>query len=103
MMLLSIGTLLVALYIPRKIMVDQTFSSLVMQYRSPEMGLAILSISNFYVNECKNTPDLIEEVYIYNTDFGRKQPFFKLESNNLKEKYTNIRSLEFIDCLGKIV
>jgi hypothetical protein len=64
MMLLSIATLLAALYIPRKIMVDQTFSSLVTQYRSPEMGFAILSIFDFYEKDCGSSPNLIEEKYI---------------------------------------
>jgi hypothetical protein len=70
MMLLSVATLLATLFIPRKIMVDQTFSSLVTQYRSPEMGFAILSIFDFYKNACKNTSDLIEEKYTekYNSE-----------------------------------
>jgi hypothetical protein len=33
----------------------------------------------------------------------KRQPYFKLESKNLKEKYSNIRSLEFVDYLGNPV
>jgi hypothetical protein len=64
MMLLSVAALLAALYIPRKIMVDQTFSSLVTQYRSPEMGFAILSIFDFYKKNCESSPNLIEKKYM---------------------------------------
>jgi hypothetical protein len=57
-------TLIVAWYIPRKIRVDQEFSALAEQYRSPEMGFAVLSIFHFYQHDCECRPDLIHEKYI---------------------------------------
>jgi hypothetical protein len=61
--LLSIVTIIAAIYIPRRIRIDQEFSSLSEQYRSPEMGFAVLSIFHFYKNDCNCNPDLIYEKY----------------------------------------
>jgi hypothetical protein len=63
-----------AIYIPRKIRVDQGFSDLSEQYRSPEMGFAILSIFHFYSVDCENNPDLIKEKYVerYNKEIERE-------------------------------
>jgi hypothetical protein len=34
---------------------------------------------------------------------GKRQAYFKLESNTLTKKYSNIRSLEFVEYLGNPV
>lgn len=72
MLSIAILTLLAALYIPRKIRIDQEFSALAQQYRSPEMGFAILSIFDFYVHKCNSNPDKIKEEYkkIYEEEIG---------------------------------
>jgi hypothetical protein len=59
----AILTLIMAIYIPRKIKVDQQFASLAEQYRSTEIGYAIFCIFNFYVKDCWNNPDNIREKY----------------------------------------
>jgi len=56
--LLSLATLLAALYIPRKIMLDQLYADFVSQYRSPVVGVAILSIFDFYAHDCENNSSL---------------------------------------------
>jgi hypothetical protein len=57
-------TLIVAIFIPRRILLNQQFASLTEQYRSTEMGYAIFSIFNFYEKDCRNNPDNIREEYI---------------------------------------
>jgi hypothetical protein len=68
----AIATFLAALYIPRKIMLNQLYTDLVSQYQNPEMGFAILSIFDFYANDCKNNRTLINEKYIerYKKEIG---------------------------------
>ena len=68
----SFFTLLAAWYIPRKIMLDQGYIELASQYRSPEMGFAILSIFDFYANQCGGNPSMIAEEYIktYKKEIG---------------------------------
>ena len=62
-LLVAIGTLLVAFFIPRKIMVNQLYADLVKEYRSPEMGGAILALFDFFVNECNGDIDAIYDKY----------------------------------------
>jgi hypothetical protein len=60
----SFTTLIVAIYIPRKIMVGQQFSSLIAQYRSTEMGFAVYCLFRFYEKDCQYNPEKIGEKYI---------------------------------------
>ena len=64
--------LVLAWYIPRKITLDQGYIELTSQYRSPEMGFAILSIFDFYANQCGGNPSMIAEEYIktYKKEIG---------------------------------
>jgi len=52
-LLVSIITLFVAIYIPRKVLINQIYADLFREYRSPEMGAAIFSIFYFYVKDCE--------------------------------------------------
>lgn len=61
--IISFITLIMAIRIPRKIMLDQQFASLTEQYRSTEMGFAIHSLFHFYEKDCENNPDNIKERY----------------------------------------
>jgi hypothetical protein len=61
---ISFVTLLAAWYIPRKIMADQAYIELSSQYRSPEMGFAILSIFDFYARQCGGSSGMITGQYI---------------------------------------
>jgi hypothetical protein len=62
-LLVSITTLILAVYIPRKIMVDSIYADLLHEYRSPTMGAAVLAVFNFYIHDCKNSINLIEKEY----------------------------------------
>jgi hypothetical protein len=75
----AISTFIVAIYIPRKIMADQQFSSLTEQYRSTEMGFAIYCIFNFYEKDCRNNPDNIKTKYIERFNTEIKAPMAKGE------------------------
>jgi hypothetical protein len=44
-------------------MISQIFADLVSDYRSPEMGGAILSIFHFFVHDCKNDISNIDDEY----------------------------------------
>jgi hypothetical protein len=71
-LVIAFVTLLATIYIPRRIRVDQEFSALTEQYRSPEMGFAILSIFDFYQHDCQCNHELIKEKYIdrYKNEIG---------------------------------
>lgn len=71
---LSIAALLVAIYIPRKIMINQIYADLLASYRTPEMGAAVLSIFHFFKYDCKENINNIEDEYIkkYNEQIDRK-------------------------------
>jgi hypothetical protein len=85
----SSATLLVAIYIPRKIMVDQQFSSLIAQYRSTEMGFAIYCLFDFYKEDCRCNPERIGDEY--------KKRFDKEIKNHKegKEKIEPSKTLQF--------
>jgi hypothetical protein len=55
--------IVVAIRIPRRIMMNQLYSELVKEYRSAEMGAAILSIFHFYVFVCKCDAARIDNEY----------------------------------------
>jgi hypothetical protein len=50
--LISSATLYFAIKIPHRIMINQIYSDLIKEYRSAEMGGAVLSIFHFYVKDC---------------------------------------------------
>ncbi|MDR2052622.1 MAG: hypothetical protein LBP80_04330 [Treponema sp.] len=50
----SAAAVVLAVYIPRRIMINQLYAGLYQEYRSPEMGEAIFSIFRFYVEDCEN-------------------------------------------------
>jgi hypothetical protein len=52
-----------AFYIPRRIMVNQLYAALVQEYRTTEMGEAVLEIIRFYIHDCGNDASKIEEAY----------------------------------------
>jgi hypothetical protein len=80
--IIPLFTFIAAIYIPRKIMVDQRFASLTEQYRSPEMGFAIYRIFNFYQKNCQNNPDNIKKEYIKRFNREIKIPLAKKEGIN---------------------
>jgi hypothetical protein len=53
----------VAIHIPKRIMINQIYADLIQDYRSPEMGGAILAIFRFYVKDCKNNTAIIASKY----------------------------------------
>ncbi|MDR3284049.1 MAG: hypothetical protein LBS97_02595 [Treponema sp.] len=59
----AIIAVIAAFFIPRKIMVDQIYADLVSEYRSPEMGGAILSIIDFFVEDCGRSLERIPKEY----------------------------------------
>jgi hypothetical protein len=66
----------VAIKIPRRIMVNQIFADLVKEYRSSEMGAAILSVCHFYKENRDNLGKEYRKEYenqIENKLGGRKQ------------------------------
>jgi hypothetical protein len=71
--LLAIG---LAFFIPRRIMVNQMYSDLVREYRSTEMGAAIVAMFHFFGHDCKNDVSNIHREYIkrYKKQIGNKPP-----------------------------
>jgi hypothetical protein len=59
-----IATLYVAWRIPHQIMINQRYAELLQEWRSVEMGDAIHSIWDFFVNDCDSRVENIEEQYI---------------------------------------
>jgi len=80
--IIAFFTFIVAIYIPRKIKVDQQFASLTEQYRTTEMGFAIFCIFNFYEKDCQNNPDNIKNKYIERFNTEIRIPMAKNEKIN---------------------
>jgi hypothetical protein len=59
----TIIALFLAYRIPGKIMVNQLYSNLEVEYRSPEMGAAILALFHFFVEECNGDIKTINDEY----------------------------------------
>ncbi|MDR2588781.1 MAG: hypothetical protein LBC67_05075 [Spirochaetales bacterium] len=53
-----------AVYIPRRILINQLYADMVSQYRSPQMGYAVFSLFAFYHYDCRGQQALIKEKYI---------------------------------------
>jgi len=81
--LISALALIAAIYIPRKIMINQIYADLLTSYRSYEMGEAILAIFHFYTDDCKKDVSKIAELY---EDKYKKQIESKLKAKDNKEK-----------------
>jgi len=66
-LIITILTLVIAiitLIFINKIMVNQIYANLIADYRSPEMGAAILALFNFYKKDCKLKVSKIKKRYI---------------------------------------
>jgi hypothetical protein len=58
----SAAAVVLAVYIPRRIMINQLYAGLYQEYRSPQMGAAVLSIFRFYTEDCgSNTANIAEK------------------------------------------
>jgi hypothetical protein len=77
---LSFIAVILAVSIPFRIMVNQLYSDLVRDYRSTEMGAAVLAVFHFFVYDCKNDVSNIHGEYIkkYNEQI-RNHPFEKID------------------------
>ena len=71
---IPLAAIVIAIYVPKKITLDQQFASLTEQYRSTEMGYAIYSLFSFYVNDCGNNPDNIHKKYVERFNREIKEP-----------------------------
>lgn len=73
--ILSLVACGLAWIIPQRIMWEQTYVALVAEYRSCEFGAAVQGIIEFFVNDCKNNPDKVREMYQkrFKKDFGTNQ------------------------------
>jgi hypothetical protein len=70
--ILSLCALFFAILIPRKIMVNQIFADLLEEYRSAEMGVAIMGLVDFYVFTCNRDISQIEKKYkeLFDNEIG---------------------------------
>jgi len=59
----SFAALIAAIFIPRRVMVNQIYANLIADYRTPEMGEAILALFHFYKKDCKCKVSKIEAKY----------------------------------------
>ena len=75
--------LFVAIYIPRRIMISQIYANLLENYRSPEMGGAILAIFHFYNKDCGRNVSNIAAEYEKKYDKQIKKRFQEGEEQEL--------------------
>jgi hypothetical protein len=61
--LIGLGALIAAWIIPKRIMLNQAYIALTTEYRSPEMGAAVLAVFYFYTHDCKNSVSNISDAY----------------------------------------
>lgn len=87
--ILAFAACVLAWIIPKRIMWEQTYSSLVSDYRSPEFGAAVQGIIEFFVKDCENSSDIEVIKKAYQKRFILDM--YKLDSNDqdkIKEEYT---------------
>ena len=58
----ALTAVVLAIRIPRRILINQLYADLVAAYRSPQMGYAVLSLFAFY-DECRGNPEVIKQKY----------------------------------------
>ena len=73
-LIFSIAAIVVAYYIPKRIMVNQIYADLLAEYRTVEMGAAIFSIFKFYVKDCGNDVANIHQKYREKYDKQIEEP-----------------------------
>jgi hypothetical protein len=61
--IVAVFAVIAAFFIPRKIMVNQIYADLLKEYRSAEMGEAIMGLIDFYILDCHRNVSLIEQEY----------------------------------------
>jgi len=91
---ISFAALLAALCIPKKIMLNQQFATLVEQYRSSEMGFAIYSLFHFFEHHCGNDPERISDEYTKRFDRELKNPMND-SKNDTKQQIDPSKTLHF--------
>lgn len=74
-LIISIIAIIVAIKIPKKIMWFQLYTSLSAEYRSHAYAQAVKSITDFFVDECKNDLTKIKDEYSqrFDSDFQNKE------------------------------
>lgn len=82
--ILSALSLVVAWYIPIRIMRNQRYESLLQEYMSNDYGDAIRGVIDFYVEKCKSKVELIP--IEYNKLFTQKEKLSEDDQNSEKEK-----------------
>jgi hypothetical protein len=99
---LSLVTALITLYvawrIPHQIMINQRYAELLTEYRSIEMGDAVLSIFDFFVNDCGKQTDqkVIDAKYVMRYNNEIKVPKKQYRKNKYKwECYDPHKTLHF--------
>jgi hypothetical protein len=97
-LIIAILTLLIAiitLVSIYEVMVNQIYANLVADYRSPEMGAAILAIFNFYKKDCKRNFSKIEEKYIKRYKKEVKPLLKKVKKHQKPQKANFSNTLHF--------
>jgi hypothetical protein len=61
--IVSVSALAAAIHIPRQIMRNQMYADLVKEYRSTEMGAAVLAIFCFFKKDCRQNMETVCEKY----------------------------------------
>ena len=61
--LVALFTLFVTIYIPETIKWEQTYSSLISDYRSYDFAVAFQSIVEFFKTECENNFEVVQKKY----------------------------------------
>jgi len=78
-----------------KIMVNQIYANLIADYRSPEMGAAILAIFNFYKKDCNLNVSKINKKYIKRYKKEVKPLLKRVKKHQKSKKYNFSNTLHF--------
>lgn len=63
--ILTVFAIILACYIPKRIMWHQIYSDLIKEYRSYDFGIAVQGIVEFFINDCKSNISNIKIEYEY--------------------------------------
>jgi hypothetical protein len=102
-LIVAIFACILACIIPKRIMLNQLYTDLIAEYRSPEIGLAIISIVDFFRNNCNLQVSKIGEEYSkrYEIEFSNESKFKINETIHFKRRLLAQWYWQLENCVSK--
>ena len=92
-------TAFIACYIPRRILTNQIFASLISEYRKPVVGMAKLAIFDFFKNDCCNDVSNIHDEYIKKYKEQIEKPLARNREQEKNMEHTELKAADYTNAL----